>query len=78
MELQIRPLEKGRKFPAISKIFKPNFVCLLTNERYKTYKKIFFLVSWVMPQGWDLGVLGVKNKFSEDGHMAYQIEGDDQ
>ena len=22
----------------ISKIFKPNFVCLLTNERYKTYQ----------------------------------------
>ena len=23
---------------SISKIFKPNFVCLLTNERYKTYQ----------------------------------------
>ena len=26
---------------SISKIFKPNFVCLLTNERYKTYQKGF-------------------------------------
>ena len=25
----------------ISKIFKPNFVCLLTNERYKTYQTGF-------------------------------------
>ena len=41
---------------SISKIFIPNFVCVLTNERYKTY---FYSVAWVMPQGWDLGVLGV-------------------
>ena len=26
---------------SISKIFQPNFVCLLTNERYKTYQKGF-------------------------------------
>ena len=26
---------------SISKIFKPNFVCLLTNERYKTYQTGF-------------------------------------
>ena len=26
---------------SISKIFKPNFVCLLKNERYKTYKTGF-------------------------------------
>ena len=40
---------------SISKIFIPNFVCVLTNERYKTYHS----VSWVMPQRWDFGVLGV-------------------
>ena len=28
-------------FKSISKIFKPNFVCLLTNERYKTYQMGF-------------------------------------
>ena len=26
---------------SISKVLKPNFVCLLTNERYKTYQKVF-------------------------------------
>ena len=26
---------------SISKIFRPNFVCLLTNERYKTYQTGF-------------------------------------
>ena len=28
---------------SISKIFKPNFVCLLTNERHKTYQTGFSL-----------------------------------
>ena len=35
----------------------------------------------VMPQGWDLGVLGVprgQNFFFEHGHVAYQIEGDNE
>ena len=41
--------------------FKPNFVCLLTNKRYKTYQTGFSFVTWVMPQGWDLGELGVKS-----------------
>ena len=41
---------------SISKIFIPNFVCALTNERYKTYQTG---CSLVMPQGWDFGVLGV-------------------
>ena len=40
---------------SISKIFIPNFLCVLTNERYKTYQT----VPWVMPQGWDFGALGV-------------------
>ena len=38
-------LERGQKvkyhFILISKILKPNFVCLLTNERYKTSKTGF-------------------------------------
>ena len=38
--------------------FLPNFVCLLTHERYKTYiRQDFHLAAWVMPQGSDLGVL---------------------
>ena len=35
-----------------------------------------------MPQGWDLGALGVprgsKNFFFKHGHVAYQIDGDDE
>ena len=48
---------------SISKIFIPNFVCVLTNERYKTYQTgFFFSVAWVMPCGtW--GYIGAKIKF---------------
>ena len=37
----------------------------------------FHYVTWVVLQGWDLGLLGV-NFFSKHGHVAYQIEGDDE
>ena len=62
---------------SISKIFIPNFVCVLTNERYKTYQKGFSFC----PQGLDFGALGVprgpKNFFFKHGHVVYQIDGDD-
>ena len=65
-----------------SKIFIPNFVCVLTNERYKTYQTEFYSVAWVMPQGWDLGALGCpggqKDFFFKYGHVTYQIDGDDE
>ena len=38
---------------SVLKIFVPNFVCILTNNRYKHISGIF------MPQGWDFGALGV-------------------
>ena len=42
----------------------------------------FYSVAWVMPQGWDLGALGVprrtKKLFFKHGHMAYQMNGDDE
>ena len=44
-----------------SKIFIPNFVFVLTNKRHKTYQQNFYSVTWAIPQGWDLRVLGVKN-----------------
>ena len=44
---------------SISKIFIPNFVCVLTNERYETYQTDFNSAPWVMPQGWDFEALGV-------------------
>ena len=39
--------------------------------------------AWAMPQGWELGAPGVPrgggvNWFSEHGHVAYQIDGDDE
>ena len=67
---------------SISKIFIPNFVCVVTNERYKTFRQDFYSVAWVMPQGWDFGALGVprgsNNFFFKHGHVAYQIYGDDE
>ena len=60
---------------SISKIFIPDFVCVLTNERYKTYQTGFYSVACVMPQGhW--GPRG--SFFSKHGHVAYQIDGDDE
>ena len=45
---------------SIPKVFKPNFVCLLTNERYKTYQTGFSFgpLGHACPRVWDLGVLG--------------------
>ena len=41
----------------------------------------FHSVTWVMPLGSDLGVLGVprgsKKMIFKHGHVAYQIDGDD-
>ena len=42
---------------SISKIFLPNFVCVLTNK----YRKHIESVARVMPQGWDLWVLAGQN-----------------
>ena len=45
---------------SISKIFKPNFVYLLTNVSYITYQTGFSFGRLGHAQGWDLGVpLGV-------------------
>ena len=43
-----------------SKDFKPNVVCLLTMKdiRVKHIRLDFHPVTWVMPQGWDLGCWG--------------------
>ena len=67
-----RPLGRGQKVKyhlilitkSISKIFIPNFVCDLTNERYKTYQTRFFLFCRLgHALGWDLGYLGAKINF---------------
>ena len=65
---------------SISKIFLPNFVCVLTNEKYKTYHSDFHSIARVMPQGRVLRALGCPGgqKKSKYGHEAYQIDGDDK
>ena len=85
-----RPLGRGQKVKyhlisitkSISKIFIPNFVCVLTNERYKTYQTGFsFCPLGHAPGVHDPGVglwgaggaQGVKH-----GHVVYQIHGDDE
>ena len=48
----------------------------------KHIRRDFHSVPWVVPQGWDFGVLGEpegsKNIFSKHGHVVYQIDGDDE
>ena len=47
----------------------------------KHIRRDFYSVAWVMPQGWDFGALGVPRGsifFFKHGHVAYQIEGDDE
>ena len=68
---------------SISKIFIPNFVCVLTNERYKTYQMGFSFCHIGHAPGWDFGALGVPRGsqfffFFKHGHVAYQIHGDDE
>ena len=47
----------------------------------KHIKRDFYSVTWVIPQGWDFVGLrlprGSKKNF-EHGHVAYQIDGDDE
>ena len=47
----------------------------------KHIRRDFHSVAWVMPQGSDLGALGVprgQKIFFKHGHVAYQIDGDDE
>ena len=65
-----------------SKIFIPNFVCVLTNERYKTYRTGFSFCRLGHAPGvglWDTGgTQGVKHFFCKHRSVAYQIDGDDE
>ena len=50
----------------------------------KHIRRDFHSVPWVMPQGWDFGVPrwgcpgGQKKKNFKHGHVAYQIDRDDE
>ena len=67
---------------SISKIFIPNFVCVLTSERYKTYQRGFSFCRLCHAPGvglWGPGYAqGVKKIFFKHIHVAYQIDGDDE
>ena len=66
---------------SISKIFIPTFVCVLTNERYKTYQPGFLFCRLGHAPGvglWGAGVPRGLNFFFKHGHVAYQIDGDDE
>ena len=68
---------------SISKIFIPNCVCVLTNERYKTNQTGVSFCHLGHAPGMGLwgtgGAQGVNNCFFfKHGHVAYQIYGDDE
>ena len=57
-------------------------MCVLSNERYKTYQTFFFIL-WPgsCPRGGTLGPWGYpggQKKFFKHGHVAYQIDRDDE
>ena len=65
---------------SISKILIPNFVCVLINERYKTYQTGFLFCRLGHAPG--VGLWGIMvprgQKNFKHGHVAYQIDGDDK
>ena len=66
---------------SISKIFIPNFVCILANERYKTYQTGFSFCPLGHAPGvglWGAGVPRGPIFFFKHGHVVYQIDVDDQ
>ena len=66
---------------SISNIFKPKFVCVLTNESYKNISNRIFIVSpGSCPRSGTKGHLGAKGviKKFKHGHVAYQIDVDDE
>ena len=48
----------------------------------KHIRRDFHYFAWVMPQGWDFGALGVprgsKKVIFKHGHVAYQMDEDDE
>ena len=66
---------------SISKICVPNFVCVLTNERYKACQMGFSFCRLGHAPGvglWRWGAKGVKFFFFKHGQLAYPIDGDDE
>ena len=67
---------------SISKFFLYQTLCVFSQMKdTKHPRQEFYSVSWAMPQRWDFGALGVPRRsifFSKHGHVAYQIDGDDE
>ena len=68
---------------SISKIFIPNFVCVVQVKDTKHIRCDFHSVILAMPQGWDFGVLGVpmggvKKYFFETWSCGISIDRDDE
>ena len=66
---------------SLLKVFIPNFVCVLTNVRYKTYQTgISFCPPGSCPRGGTLGRWGCPGgqKNFKHGHVVYQIDRDDE
>ena len=62
-------------------IFIPNFVCVITNERYKTYQTEFLFCRLGHASGVRLRGTGgaqVKKNNFKHGHVAYQVDRDDE
>ena len=66
---------------SISKVFIPIFVCVLANEKYKTYQTGFSFCPLGHAPGvglWGAGGAQGANFFFKHGHVVYQIDGGDQ
>ena len=65
---------------SFSKFFLYQTLCVFSQMKDTTHIwRDFHSVAWVMPQGWSFGALGVPRcVFFKHGHVAYQIDGDDE
>ena len=69
--------------PCQFQIFLYQTLCMFSQMKdTKHIRQDFYSAVWVMPQGWDFGALGVprgsNNFFFKHGHVAYQIDGNDE
>ena len=60
---------------SIPKIFKPILCVFSQMKDIKHIRRDFHLATWVMPQGWDLGVLGVKKYFQNMIMLHIKLKG---
>ena len=67
---------------SISKILFQTLCVFSQMKDTKHIRRDFHYVVWVMPQGWDFGALGMprwsKKVIFKHGHVAYQIDEDDE